>query len=304
MKKIRIKSICLFCVLISFITVIICIISVKQGGKEDYNHRLEWWLSYIDWDTDRLDYNGKGIKIAVLDTGVRSSHPDINHCIKKELEVPNVNKEEHQNFAHGTGVVGVISGKPSTKNGILGIATDAEIISINITNEDSVEVENLINGIQIAIDNNVDIINISVGVKIDSTELHQNIQRAYEKGIIIVASAGNYMNNDVLYPAKYKEVLCVGALSKKGQIISPKGKVSNSIIYLPGENIVTASTTSTGYVGANGTSFAAPILTGIIAVMKEANPLASNKDIYDYFNNLDNSNRFSVKDCIRYIKGV
>ncbi len=299
------KIICVISTFILFLVIaIICTNLVKQNVKDEYKHRLEWWLKYIEWDSDRLNYNGKGIKIAVLDTGVDSSHPDINHSIKQEVNILDANKESSYNFAHGTGVIGIISGKPFTEKGVLGVATEAEILSINVANENSVEIEDLIKGIQIAIDSSVDIINISIGVKTDSPELHKCIQKAYEKGIVVIASAGNYMKDDVLFPAKYKEVLCVGSIDKKGEIISPKGKTASNIIYLPGKNIVTTSTTSTGYVGANGTSFATPILTGIIALMKEANPEASNSDIYYFFNNLENNKKFTVKDCIEYIKGV
>lgn len=170
--KIRSKKTKLFIVILVLILVVIgctTILVLNQCGKEDkiYNHRLEWWLNYIDWDTDRLKYNGKGIKVAVLDTGIDATHPDINHSIKKEFTINNNKSKNSDNLAHGTSVVGIISGFPNNDKGILGVATGSEITSIDITDNDVVEIDNLIKGIKIAIDNKVDIINISVGVKVD-----------------------------------------------------------------------------------------------------------------------------------------
>lgn len=73
----------------------------------------------------------------------------------------------------------------------------------------------------------------------ENNSLHKVIKEAYENGIIIVASAGNYTDTTLLYPASCNEVLCVGAKSKDGIILFSKNYSSNDILYLPCENIVT-----------------------------------------------------------------
>lgn len=149
---------------------------------------------------------------------------------------------------------------------------------MNITNNEYVEEKNLIKGINLAIKNDVDIINISVGIKENSPELYKSIKKAYDSNIVIIASAGNYMKDDVLYPAAYEEVLAVGSYDKKGNVISPKN-IMNSVIYLPGKNISTCISNDK-YAGVQGTSFSTAILTGIIAIIKENDIKVDNRTLY------------------------
>ena len=179
------------------------------------------------------------------------------------------------------------------------MAENAQILSVDVTDQKNgaIEVDNLVEGIEYAIRQKVDIICISAGVKKDSKKLRQVIEKAYDAGIVIVAASGNYMENDILYPAKYKEVLAAGALSKEKNIISPKGNFDKKVIYLPGENIVTAGSNG-GYIGISGTSAAAPILSGIVALMKERNKQLTNEKIMNYFNTYT-LDYMDVKKCIR-----
>lgn len=270
----------------------------NQTESESVRHRLQWWLSAIEWDNGRTKETGEGIRIAVLDSGIDASHPDLNGVITEEYRVSGLGEGESGSTLHGTAVAGIIAGSPQNEKGVLGVAVHAEILSVDITDQDNgnIEIENLIEGIDYAVRQDVDIINISAGVKNTSDALYQAIRSAYEKGIIVVAASGNYMENDLLYPAKYEEVIAAGALSKDGTIISPTGKLEKKIVYLPGENIVTASIDN-GYTGINGTSASTPVLSGIIALMLEKNKTLTNDEIMKYFES-NTSDTITVKDCI------
>ena len=93
------------------------------------------------------------------------------------------------------------------------------MISIDVTNQSDgiVDVKDLVKGINVAIKYNVDIINISIGCLLGDNDLEKVIKKALDKNIIIIASAGNYIKNDILYPSKYEGVVAVGSLSKKGK---------------------------------------------------------------------------------------
>ena len=271
-------------------------------SEESVKHRLQWWLSAIEWDGDRTKQTGNGIRIAVLDSGIEKEHPDLEGRIEQEYRVSSLKENEgilQRNGQHGTAAAGIIGAYPSNHKGALGVAVNTNIISIDITDEEdgSIQIPNLIEGIEYAINQSVDIINISAGIKKDSKELHAVIKRAYKAGIVIVAAAGNFMEGDMLYPAKYDEVLAVGALSRENNIISPTGKLSKKVIYLPGEHIVTTSIEG-GYIGISGTSAAAPMLTGIIALMLEKNKTLTNERIMKYFN-LHPFHTIMVKNCIK-----
>lgn len=258
-----------------------------HGRKEKLSqtpHRLQWWLSAIDWDQERTKETGDGVRIAVLDSGIDASHPDLKETVVKEYRVPSIGKGEEDNTLHGTAVAGIIAGKPSSDKGILGVAVNARILSVDVTDAKNgvMEVDALVEGIRYAAAQNVDIISISAGVKEDSKQLHAAIKEAYDAGIVIVAAAGNFMKDDLLFPAKYPEVIAAGALSKDGTISSPTGKLPKNLVYLPGENIVTTRNEA-GYTGIDGTSASTPILSGVIALMKERHKQLTNEEIKEYF---------------------
>lgn len=261
-------------------------------------HRLQWWLESISWDSNRLTYTGEGITIAIIDSGVDNEHVDLHNSIKKNFRVSQLNSDISDNdLTHGTAVAGIICGYPNDEKGVLGIAPGVELISIDITDNDHITSESLAEGIRIAMEENVDIINISAGIEEDNVNVYNAIRDAYERGIIIIASAGNFMESNILYPAYYKEVIPVGALNKKGAIISPKSYSERNVIYLPGENIV-STYPNDAYGALSGTSAATPILSGIIALMLEANKKVSQTDIYDYFENC-NGKMIKVQNCIK-----
>lgn len=272
-----------------------------QSISMEPEHRLQWWLESINWDSNRDDLAGKGIKIAILDSGVDSKHADLVHCIKKTLKVSELQKQEnseiYDDVSHGTAVAGIIAGYPSTPKGILGIAPESEIISIDVTDDADGKIESsaVVEGIYMAIREKVNIISISVGLQNESTSLHNAIKSAYDNNIIIIASAGNYTNTKLLYPAAYDEVLCVGAKNKDGDILFPKNYSGKKILYLPGENIVT-TLPNQEYGAIFGTSAAAPILTGTIAIMLQANSTLKSSEIYDYFSKYENN--LDVQKCI------
>lgn len=299
----------------------------QEMVQEPIEHRLQWWLSAIGWDEERTGVTGEGIRIAILDSGVDAEHPDLKGVIEKEYRVSGLgvthqeshqetqqetqqetNQDSHQeNLHHGTAVAGIIAASPSTDKGALGVAVNASILSVDITDEANgiIQVDHLIEGIEYAIQESVDIINISAGIKEDSEELHEVIQRAYEAGIVVVAAAGNFMEDDILYPARYDEVLAVGAQSRNNEIISPTGNLPKSVSYLPGESIVTTGVNGK-YIGADGTSVATPIMTGIVALMLEANQTLTNEEILQYFNSNQSSQEESeieqtiqVRYCIQ-----
>lgn len=295
---------------LSIVAIIICaiifsiLIFMKQKER-NIEHRLQWWLDDINWDEDRLKYTGQGITIAVLDTGIDSSHPDLSNAKISEIRINSLN-DENGNKKHGTAIAGIIAAFPNNDKGVLGIAVNTKIISVDVTNETRVDCENLVKGVEVAIEQGVDIINISIGVKNDSDELHQCIRKAYDLGIVVIAAAGNYMIDEILYPAAYEEVICVGAYDKNHDIISPKGNISKSTTYLPGDNIVTANSSEEKlYVGASGTSFSAAILSGIVSLMleaREADKITKREEVYNYFNQILLKETINVKDCISYMK--
>ena len=241
----------------------------------------------------------KNIKIAVIDSGIDQNIPELNCKIDIETSVVKSNKES--DVKHGTAVASIISAENHSDNQVNGIAHNARIVSIDVTNQSEgiVEVGDLIKGIEKAIEYKVDIINISIGCLKDDEELKSVIKKAWDNNIIIVSSAGNYMENNVLYPSKYKETLSVGSLNKKGKIISPQGDVDKKVVYFIGENIVSAIGNNE-YAGCEGTSFSTAICTGLVALLLEKKN--DKKSVKEYIENLDYSNGIDFIEIINNYK--
>lgn len=280
-------------------SIIILLILTKLDSKNIVNHRLQWWLNAIEWDDDRMELSGKDTTIAILDTGVDFTHKDLRLCNYSEESIVSISEDDKN---HGTAIAGIISAYPNNEKGVLGISPKANLISIDITNQETVDIDNLIKGIKKATERNVDIINISIGVKDGNDELYECIKKAYDNGIIIVASAGNYMKDEILYPAAYDEVIAVGAYDRKGNIISPKGNVEN-VIYLPGSSVVSCLTNN-NYSGVQGTSFSTAIMSGMMAIIKEANSKLSNKELYKKIFEVSMSyeNKITLKQILEEIE--
>jgi subtilisin family serine protease len=274
----------------AYALVCLCAVFALLAGcvlRKAPEHRLQWWLDDLGWSEKRMKQDGSGVTVAVLDTGINAAHPDLKDKVIEEYRVASLGEppKEHD-LSHGTNVAGIICAFPATEKGVLGVAPNARILSVDITDDEEgvVETRALLEGIEYAISKKANILNISLGLSEDNAEIKKVIEKARAAGMIVVAAAGNRMKEDVLYPAKYEGVLCAGAKGKKGDLISPGKEVYNTI-YLPGEYIVTADPSDRQYASVNGTSAAAPMLSGIVALILQKKPEASIKEIQESLKN-------------------
>lgn len=244
-------------------------------------HRAEWHINQLYEPTK----GNKKIKVAVIDAGVNFEHPDL--VLQGEQEViEGLDLANNSDVKHGTAVVGIIGAYPFNDKGALGINPNVSIYSVDIMDDnEKIGVHGLTSAIEMAVEHDVDIINISAGVISDNGELHKVVKNAYNKGIVIVAAAGNDNNEDILYPAAYEEVLSVGCIDKENNILYNKDRQCD--VYAPGVNIVTLLTERKGnnemnhdYISLDGTSVSAPIVSGVISKVLEKDSDLKNEEIY------------------------
>ncbi len=156
------------------------------------------------------------VKVAILDSGVDYTE-DIDVYMRKNF-IPGEDEicVIYEDISgHGTSVAGIIAAKDNDE-GITGINPYVQLYSARILDENKqAPASRVVAAIDWAIEQDVDIINISFGTTVDSEEIHAAIRRAYDAGILIVAAAGN--NGVVEYPAAYDEVVAVGAVDAKGE---------------------------------------------------------------------------------------
>jgi len=213
---------------------------------------------------------GKGITVAILDSGTPYKHPDLKDNIDLSKCRTFITNEDIFDIyvGHSTHVNGTI-GACANSIGIVGIAPEVTLVSIKVLNKNGrSENDSIQKGLEYCLTLNPDVINMSLGGTDPMPGVHEVIKKLVKRGIPVVCSAGNSGENKVLYPAQYDESIAVGAYSdstfKDRARFSAWGSTLD--IMAPGEKIF--STYLNGqYSVMSGTSMAAPAVSGVIALM-------------------------------------
>ncbi|WDF49951.1 S8 family peptidase [Paenibacillus sp. KACC 21273] len=224
------------------------------------------------WDTTK----GAGITVAILDTGCDTDHPDLQGRITKGRNFTDddqSNPDIYEDYnGHGTHVAGTIAAIQNN-TGVVGVAPEVNLLIGKVLNKDgSGQIDWIIQGIEYAIEQKVDIISMSLGGPDDVPELHEAIQKAVNSNILVICAAGNEGDNDSNtdeygYPGYYNEVISVGAINLNRQSSEFSNSNNEVDLVAPGENIL--STYLDGkYATLSGTSMATPHVSGAMALIK------------------------------------
>lgn len=209
------------------------------------------------------------VKVAIIDSGVNFS-TDIEVAVRRNF-IPNddVNVLYEDPTGHGTAIAGIIAALDN-EEGITGINPNVKVYSARVLDENlEAPVDRIVQAIKWAIEEEVDIINMSFGLQNNVAELEAVIEEAAEAGILMIAAVGNGKN--IAYPAAYDEVIAVGAVAASG-IPSENSATGDALeLMAPGENLV-ASGIFGGLLNVSGTSFAVPHVVGVASVLMELNP--------------------------------
>lgn len=237
---------------------------------------------------------GEGITVAVLDTG-KPEHIDLNDNI---IDFGNGTDDQSPNDAqgHSSHVCGIIAAIDNGE-GVIGVAPKAKLIPIKVLNNQARgNYGTIMKGLRLAIDKNVDVINMSLGAgDVPPPEFYDLIKEAYNKGIIMVAAAGNNAGN-VLYPAKYDEIIAVAAVDTNKQLAHFSSRGDTVDVSAPGVNIYSTHLNNS-YAILNGTSQASPFVAGVCALMlswsrnhQDATPIKNGQDMLKVLDELCDTN--------------
>jgi subtilisin len=226
---------------------------------------------------------GKGVKIAILDTGIDKNHEDLKRNYKGGYNFVDNNEETFDLNSHGTHVAGIIAAEDNDI-GVVGVAPEAEIYSVRILNYDATgTAADITAGLEWVKNNKMDIVNMSLGAAEDSITVQKACDILYKDGILLVAAAGNNGNeygegNNIDNPANYQSVIAVGATDSADNraIFSSTGPKLE--IAAPGVDIY-STLPGNKYGSLSGTSMACPHIVGVAALIKKAYPEFTNVQI-------------------------
>lgn len=276
----------------------------KAAGDGPYEDVPD--LGGNNWGADMINaptawnkgYTGKGVIVAVIDTGVDFNHEDLKNNIwinTKEIagngidddgngyiddvrgwNFDNDNNNVLDNNGHGTHVSGTIAAE-NNGIGVVGIAYNSQIMSVKALDANgSGSYSNITKGIYYAVDNGAKVINLSLGGNSSNDSLKSAIEYASSKDVIVVMAAGNNGESIPSYPARYayNSGIAVGAVDQNNNLADFSNRSgSQEIAYVtaPGVNVY-STVPNNQYANYSGTSMAAPHIVGVVALMLGANP--------------------------------
>ena len=231
---------------------------------------LPWGIDRIDAENVHLYNKGTGIKVAVIDTGIDYTHPDLDTNYKGGFDFVNNDTDPRDDAGHGTHCAGIVAAVDN-EEGVIGVAPEAHLYAVKVLNSGgSGSISDVVEGIEWAINNDMQVISMSLGSDSDSTALHDACDEAYNAGIVVIAAAGNdyksYISDTVDYPARYDSVIAVAATDINNERASFSSTGPDVELAAPGVNI-NSTLMGGGYGTKSGTSMAAPHVSGTAALI-------------------------------------
>jgi type VII secretion-associated serine protease mycosin len=256
-------------------------------AQADEIRDLEYWLDDYGireaWNTT----TGEGVTVAVIDTGIDSSHPALSSAVVGGADFSGVGAANGQrpvgtvNSEHGTMVASLLAGRGTGTggaDGIIGVAPSASLLAISIGfGEGSVDSDDQIaDAVRWAVDNGADVINMSLTRNtLDWPESWDDaFLYAMKKDVVVVAAAGNRGSGtvEVGAPATMPGVLTVGGVNRAGEASWDASSQGVTIgVAAPSEELIGALPGG-GYASWSGTSGATPLVAGVVALVRAAHP--------------------------------
>ncbi|GAB3406588.1 type VII secretion-associated serine protease mycosin [Flindersiella endophytica] len=265
--------------------------SAEAGGTAV--SKLPWAQTWLTPERAWPVSTGRGVTVAVIDSGVDADHPQLRQpgavLPGKDLLTPGDVRANFDCVSHGTAVASIIAARAANGIGFRGMAPDARILPIRVSERDASEQQGaavnaavFAEAIRDAADAGAKVINISLALYVDLKPVRLAVEYAQSRDALIVAAAGNAHNDQrsdpITYPAAYPGVLGVGAIVIDGSRLQSSQVGSYVDISAPGGGVL-AATRQRGHRYYDGTSFAAGFVSGAAALVWAANPHLSADEV-------------------------
>jgi len=238
-----------------------------------------WALNMINAPAAWSESTGAGVKIAILDTGVG---PIDDVKVYGGYNFVDNNEDTTDRRGHGTMVASIIAAThTNSKTGLKGVAPDAKIYAVKIIDDQgNMNINRAVAGVRWAIYNDMQIISMSWCINDGNYALRQVLAEAYNKGILLVAAAGN--SGQIAYgvgcPAEYDTTIAVTAVKESTRQLEEACSGPQIELSAPGEKVWVIGLDNTLYTN-KGTSFATAYITGTAALVWAKNPTLTNIEV-------------------------
>lgn len=247
------------------------VLNKVQKDEWDKKQHIPWGINIVG--NSRSGDVDKKIKVAILDSGINKNHKDLEGKVVKEFSSIGSSFSYEDNLGHGTAIAN------DNKFGVIGVTQSVEVYSAKVIKDDGkIDKKDFIKGLEWAITQNVDVINLSLGFQSDFPELRSLIADALNKGIILIAASGNTYGLNAQLPARYDDVISVGMINEEKE--STKFSAIGKIDFVgPGENILSLNNIG-GYSYNEGSSYSTAYVTGVVAEYLSRQNLTKDKSIH------------------------
>lgn len=234
---------------------------------------------------------GSARTIAVLDTGIDPYHPEFAGRIAQGHDFVNNDIDASDDNGHGTWVSGIIAANVNDGIGIAGISWSDRIMPVKIMNASGTgDTSDLTAGIVWATDHGATVINMSVGGFPNSVFVHDAVRYAWDHGVVLIGAAGNNAASGQFFPASYPEVISVSATQVDDEFTHWSNYGADVDVSAPGASVLTTNCPACkpleqdlsgdhNYTYISGTSFAAPNVAGVVALIWARYPTMTNGEV-------------------------
>jgi len=254
----------------------------------DPGYANQWALPKIQapqaWDLSR---GSSTLRIAILDTGIDQDHEDLHTKIVANRNFT-TSRTVDDRYGHGTHVAGSAAAVTDNGRGVAGVGFTTSLMNVKVLGDNgSGQYSWIANGIIWAADNGAHVINMSLGGTSASSTLESAVKYAWDKGVVLVAAAGNENTSAPTYPAYYAECIAVAATDENDAKASFSNYGAWVDIAAPGVSIYSTLPNHPNRIGVrnygslSGTSMAAPHVAGVAALVKARYPTWTNAQIRD-----------------------
>lgn len=256
-------------------------VPVDTSARVDQVRAEQWQLDKLRAATAWQFSTGRDVIVAVIDSGVDDTHPDLVGQVLPGLDLvaEGGTAKRPDPVGHGTTVAGLIAGRRDDRWGVVGLAPDARILPVRVLDEENRYDDALIvaKGVRWAVDHGARVINLSLGGSGDSPALAAALDYAFARDVVVVACTGNVATSSdarVWYPAREPGVIAVAGLERDSDSLWA-GSITGhaTVLAAPATGLVGAR--PGGYWRVQGTSFAAPLVAATAALVRARWPQMS-----------------------------